>query len=257
MNRKIYKGWEINHSIKDNKMIYKINNFILRRKRMARYNLPNGKRNINIGCENNLIDSFVGIDGSFLIYLMKKNWIPKFIKRKIYLKTCTNNHMTLDCFLEDLESKMIIHHDINYGIPFRDFYVENIFTSHFIEHLTKEQGKVFLEECFRVLKKGGILRVICPSLNELIKEFKDDVIHYEETGNTEGVQKYLIKDISHSKYYNKFSFHKYIYNFDKLRKVLLDVGFKGVSKKSFQEGNIIHVRELDTQDGLIVEAIKT
>jgi len=231
MNRKIYKGWEINHSIKDNKMIYKINNFILRRKRMARYNLPNGKRNINIGCENNLIDSFVGIAGSFLIYLY--------------------------CFLEDLESKMIIHHDINYGIPFRDFYVENIFTSHFIEHLTKEQGKVFLEECFRVLKKGGILRVICPSLNELIKEFKDDVIHYEETGDTEGVQKYLIKDISHSKYYNKFSFHKHIYNFDKLRKILLDVGFKEVSKKSFQEGNIIHVKELDTQDGLIVEAIKT
>jgi len=126
-------------------MIYKINDFILNIKKNKRYNFPENKKGISIGCEYQLIDSFVGIDGSFIIYLMKRKYIPMFLKRWIYNKTCTKDWTTLEDFLKILKTKTIIHHDINNGIPFDDSVTKNIFTSHFIEHLTKQQAKNFLK----------------------------------------------------------------------------------------------------------------
>jgi len=161
--------------------MYKINDFILSIKRKKKYNFPRGKDGINIGCEYHLLDSFVGIDGSFVIYLMKMWWLPMILKKWIYNKTCTKKCISLDKFLKILKTKTILHHDICNGLPFDDSVVNNIFTSHFIEHITKQQGKKVLCECYRVLKKDGILRVICPSLDEEVEKIQSDILNYKKT----------------------------------------------------------------------------
>lgn len=45
--------------------------------------------------------------------------------------------------------------DARQGIPFPDSSVEEIRTSHFLEHLDDDQGIDFLQECMRVLKPKG------------------------------------------------------------------------------------------------------
>ncbi|MCK5449773.1 methyltransferase domain-containing protein [Candidatus Pacearchaeota archaeon] len=237
-------------------MTYKINDFILRIKKNKKYDFHG--EGIDIGCEYNVLDSFVGIDGSFLIYLMKKRWLPKFFKKWVYSKTCTKDHLPLNEFLKILETKTIIHHDINYGLPFEDSIVKNIFTSHFIEHLTKEQSKKVLNECYRILKKGGILRIICPSLDEEVAKIQKDILDYKKTNNAEIMQKHLTfsEKIFMFKYHNRFAFHRYIYNFEEMEKILLEIGFKEVKKCNFKEGKMPQVKLLDTRSGLIVEAIK-
>ena len=52
--------------------------------------------------------------------------------------------------------------DVRGGLPFPDNSTENIFTSHFIEHLSDEASLKFLEECLRVLKPKGKLSVVVP-----------------------------------------------------------------------------------------------
>lgn len=52
--------------------------------------------------------------------------------------------------------------DARQGIPFPDSSVETVFTSHFIEHLDDDQGIDFIQECMRVLKPKGELKVRCP-----------------------------------------------------------------------------------------------
>jgi len=73
-----------------NKNLYKfqekINNFILWFKKNKKYNLKKGEIGINLGCEAETIPSFVGIDGSFLIYLIKNPLLPKTIKKRFYKK---------------------------------------------------------------------------------------------------------------------------------------------------------------------------
>ena len=50
--------------------------------------------------------------------------------------------------------------DLEKGLPFDDESIDEIFASHILEHL-KELNFV-MEECFRVLKKNGIMRIIVP-----------------------------------------------------------------------------------------------
>ena len=42
----------------------------------------------------------------------------------------------------------VINHNVNDGLPFDDSSVEVVFSSHFIEHLTFEEGINFLRECY-------------------------------------------------------------------------------------------------------------
>ena len=46
--------------------------------------------------------------------------------------------------------------------PIDDGAVDSIHTSHFVEHLDGPERITFMEECWRVLRDGGQLVVICP-----------------------------------------------------------------------------------------------
>lgn len=60
----------------------------------------------------------------------------------------------------------IVHDMTNLPIPgIEDNTYDGVHSEHFIEHLTKEQGIEFLKEMFRVLKPGGVIRTIWPSMD--------------------------------------------------------------------------------------------
>jgi cephalosporin hydroxylase/predicted SAM-dependent methyltransferase len=69
----------------------------------------------------------------------------------------------------------VINHDLNKQLPFADDSFEVVYHSHVLEHLTKEQGKAFLAECFRVLKHGGILRVVVPDLERIARLYLENL----------------------------------------------------------------------------------
>ena len=60
-------------------------------------------------------------------------------------------------------------HDLTKGIPFPDQEFDVAYHSHVLEHFEKSAGLVFMQECFRVLKKGGILRVAIPDLEGIVR----------------------------------------------------------------------------------------
>tara|TARA_X000000950_G_scaffold288478_1_gene405457 strand:+ start:4046 stop:4870 length:825 start_codon:yes stop_codon:yes gene_type:complete len=56
-------------------------------------------------------------------------------------------------------------------LPFSDNSVDGIYCSHFLEHIPLEKVSSFLYECFRILKKGGVLRLVLPDFEALSKEY--------------------------------------------------------------------------------------
>jgi predicted SAM-dependent methyltransferase len=68
-------------------------------------------------------------------------------------------------------SEFVIPHNLLNGIPFDDETFDVVYHSHVLEHFTKNNGELFLKECFRVLKKGGIIRFAIPDLEYTIKEY--------------------------------------------------------------------------------------
>jgi len=66
----------------------------------------------------------------------------------------------------DLESSDsdVIRHDVNKGIPFEQGHFDAVYHSHILEHLDPSDGQKLIQECYRVLKPGGVLRIVVPDL---------------------------------------------------------------------------------------------
>jgi len=72
-------------------------------------------------------------------------------------------------------SPFVTQHDLNTGIPLDDDSVEVVYHSHILEHFTREKGDQLIKECFRVLKPGGVIRVAVPDLEQLAKQYLNNL----------------------------------------------------------------------------------
>ena len=65
----------------------------------------------------------------------------------------------------------VIQHDLKKGIPFDDNSFDVVYHSHLLEHFPKNLAVFFIKECFRVLKPGGIIRVVVPDLENITRTY--------------------------------------------------------------------------------------
>ncbi|HSW65485.1 MAG TPA: methyltransferase domain-containing protein, partial [Dissulfurispiraceae bacterium] len=63
----------------------------------------------------------------------------------------------------------VIAHDLGKGLPFDSNSFNVVYHSHLLEHFSKEYAFTFLKNCFRVLKSGGIIRVVVPDLETIAR----------------------------------------------------------------------------------------
>ena len=62
-------------------------------------------------------------------------------------------------------------HDLRKGIPYPDGSVDAVYHSHFLEHLDPPVARRFVREVHRVLKPGGVQRIVVPDLERLCTEY--------------------------------------------------------------------------------------
>lgn len=56
-------------------------------------------------------------------------------------------------------------------LPYSDNTFNVAYSSHFLEHLDKDNAKKILKEIKRVLKDDGILRIVVPDLEDIAREY--------------------------------------------------------------------------------------
>ena len=61
------------------------------------------------------------------------------------------------------------------GFPFGDDEFDVVYHSQVLEHFPKDKSAYFIAECFRVLKPGGILRVVVPDLEDIARTYLDQL----------------------------------------------------------------------------------
>ena len=69
------------------------------------------------------------------------------------------------------ESKNVITTNIIDSIPLNKENVDFVYSSHFIEHLNKDDLNKVLNHIYKILKPGGILRISTPNFQYLAKEY--------------------------------------------------------------------------------------
>jgi predicted SAM-dependent methyltransferase len=170
----------------------------------------------------------------------------------------------LDGFLNidgNLFNRIDLWLDIRNGLPFRSNSVDSIYSTHMFEHFFADELKLLLHECVRVLKVGGGIRLIVPSLESAIAAYtqqRSDWFydsfprHFDSIGGR----------------FSNFVFcdgqHRTAFDFSYLSEVLREAGFREVEKsaegKSRLYGN--NVPPFEPQDSmelphsLYVEAFK-
>ena len=101
-------------------------------------------------------------------------------------------HFHKDWINLDLHSSEFVqYHNIKNKLPFEDDSIDAVYHSHVLEHLSKKDGLKLLKECFRVLKKGGILRLCVPDLEQICREYLLNLEKSYSTNDPEETKKYL------------------------------------------------------------------
>ena len=150
-------------------------------------------------------------------------------------------------------------------LPFQANSVKAIFSEHFLEHIPLNVGRRFMNESFRVLKPGGIFRVVCPDLDVLASmitnkngDWKQLAQIYENIGDFRPNELTCAAQIINWSFYGHG--HCNLYNLEQLKKELENAGFTNVKRTPFGESSIADVaiekRKGEAFYSLIVEAIK-
>lgn len=119
--------------------------------------------------------------------------------------------------------------DVRRGLPFPDGIFDYVFHEHVIEHLDRGDGLKLLEECFRVLRSGGTIRVTTPDLDFLWRLMREP---------TEVTQRYVKETVANllpneaaphpvlvvNNFFKSFD-HEFIYDLDFLSRTMERVGF--------------------------------
>jgi len=207
---------------------------------------------LNLGCGIDNPENWLGVDGGITHVLAKQ--IPKpFFKAFFKFFKMAKNY-TYSEFYKKIKSIAFIHHDLRFGIPFHNNSIPNIYSSHFIEHLTRNESGKLISECFRVLRSGGVIRICVPSLEKEIAVM-EDAIAKAKAGEVMPIQKYVTAE--HDGFSSNYSYHRFMFNAQELAKLLNEAGFSDIKQREFKKGEIPDVEHLDTRDGIYFEAKKT
>lgn len=69
------------------------------------------------------------------------------------------------------DGRAVFSWDLRQGVPLPGGSCDAVYASHVIEHFTCPQADRFLAECKRLLKPGGILRLVTPDLENVVKTY--------------------------------------------------------------------------------------
>jgi SAM-dependent methyltransferase len=68
-------------------------------------------------------------------------------------------------------SSGVIAADVRKGLPFADEVFDAVYCSHVLEHLPQREAASLLRNMHRVLRPGGVIRVVVPDLETLAREY--------------------------------------------------------------------------------------
>jgi predicted SAM-dependent methyltransferase len=76
-------------------------------------------------------------------------------------------------------SNQVMVHDLRKGLPFVSESFDAVYHSHVLEHIKRHDVSKFLLEIKRVLKPGGVMRVVVPDLENIARAYLHNIENHD------------------------------------------------------------------------------
>lgn len=84
----------------------------------------------------------------------------------------------------------VIAHDLRCGLPYPDASMDAVYSSHVLEHFSLQDGAAILSEMHRVLRPGGVIRIVVPDLERVCREYLENLEKVTTSPNEKNRQRY-------------------------------------------------------------------
>src|ERR1700680_660258 len=112
---------------------------------------------LNLGCGPNAPVGWVNVDGS---------WNAWFSNHQ-FLRTALRVVGVIDANHGAQWKARPLVHDLTKPLPFEENTFSCVYASHILEHLYLADAQTLLSECRRVLRPGGVIRLVVPDLRSI------------------------------------------------------------------------------------------
>ena len=195
---------------------------------------------------------------SFFGRLLSKKKIKvndiKYLQLGCGVSDIKKNYLNVDFYQINFLNKTndyLLYHDLRYPLPFYDEVFYGVFSEHTIEHLYPSDALRLFKEIYRVLKKGGTLRVVTPDLKKYVQFYNNQFsnVFFENFSN--GCE--AIWSLTQN--YNHLS----VWDSEMLELQLRNIGFKDFYKQDFKKGinnDLLIDKDGRQVESLYIEAVK-
>jgi predicted SAM-dependent methyltransferase len=218
-------------------------------------------KQIHLGCGRVTPTSWINLDGSWNAWLARYPFVRRIVGG---LGLVPNDKLNISW-----NGNMVIH-DIRKRLPFPDNYATAVYASHLLEHLYSDEAKELLRECFRILCPEGIIRLIVPDLNAIIKDYWRSSAAGVEAEENEArcpadklceqmgmrSRRSSKKNILYYCYstFKDFHSHKWMYDVQSLSQRLVEAGFADISRRRYLESKISGIADVERADRILANA---
>ncbi len=170
-------------------------------------------------------------------------------------------------------SKDVLAIDLSKPLPFQDETFDYIASEHFIEHMNLPDGVKFLGECFRVLKRGGKIRLSTPDITRLLALYTSEPSELQKK-YADWITKTFLYGVSgtsptlilNNMFYNWG--HRFIYDQNILASVMSKLGFTELAARPVNEspdpnladiehhGHAVGAPEMNAYETMVIEGQK-
>lgn len=212
---------------------------------------------LNLGCGPNAPSSWLNVDGSWNAWFSHHENMRRALETLGFINTANRG--------AQWNVKPIVH-DLGKPLPFRDNTFTAVYASHVLEHLYLVEAQQLLSECNRVAKPGGVVRIVVPDLNSMVREYVQGknggsdscskktsaADHLNERLGFRGAARPAGNPIF--KFYaiwKDFHSHKWMYDSESLRCYMERAGLSAVRERGYLESEIPGIEGIEQAERVL------